>query len=391
MMSDPSSEAPPDAHDPSRRSYWQLQAAALADTRGRVVAMVALDGSEQRDVVEYFADRYCYVIDEAVGLDLHGRVVNCRTSRSGTTDSVPGTSACTPAGDQAVGRRLPTWLAKIVVLDCDSESPALPTVEHLSLESALQALVPMSRGLRKLQAPLRTIEAVLAATGGAVRIRYRHPSTLSSSLADFLEFEPPSRPARVRSESAFGVVDLQASRGDRFFRSAVLDALSLEFDKTAVLFAGTASDELRVLDKIESDVWRAASGSPREALEAAWNMGGSQDDRKRTGGLSEVLRGMVSGGLLSNDPAWRIGDAVAWTYSRDRVTVLNLEASSPQPIVLEGSAIIIWSIIAGNGSILQPRLIEECATSVGLDASVVTGDVVRVLHELHSRGVLVPC
>lgn len=374
MMAELSREAAPETHAPrSRRSHWQLRATALADTRGRVVAMVAVDGSAQRDVAEYFADRYCCLSGEAVGIDLHGGVL----------------SSSLTGGQTAEGQST-MRLTKIVVLDCDTDSPPDPTIEHLDLESALQALVPMSRGLRKLEAPLRTIDAVLAATGGAALIRYGHPATLSSSLAELLELEPPSRPVRIRPVSAFGVVDLQASR-DSFFRSAVIDAISLEFEKTAVLLPGVADDELRILEKVESDVWNAASGSPREKLKAAWVLDGARDDRHHTRGLDEVLRNMVSDGLLSHDPAWRIGDDVAWTLSRDRVTVLNLDESSPQPISLEGSASIIWSIMAENGSILQSRLIEDCAASVGIDASVITDDVISVLHALQSRGVVVPC
>lgn len=336
--------------------------------------MVAVDGSAQRDVVEYISDRFCRLSGEAVGVDLHGRVVSSSLT-----------------GDQTVDGHPAMRLAKIVVLDCAPDTSADNAIEYLDLESALQALVPMSRKLRKLQAPLRTIDAVLAATGGAVRIRYRDPSTLSSSLADLLEFEPQARQVRLRPVSVFGVVDLEASRGDSFFRSAVIDAIPLEFEKTAVLLPGSAGDELRVLEKVESDVWNAASGSSYEELKAAWIMGGAQDDRHHRGGLDEVLRNMVSEGLLSHDPAWRIGDDVAWTYSHDRITALNLVASSPQPISLEGSAIIIWSIIAENGPILQPRLIEDCAASVGIEASVISDDVILVLHELHSRGLVVPC
>ena len=83
---------------------------------------------------------------------------------------------------------------------------------------------------------------------------------------------------------------------------------------------------------------------------------------------------------------WRISADVACVRSPDggRVAVLNLEQDVP--VILVGTAASVWNALDGTRT--ETELIEDLARAYGTDASSIRGDVVGLIHELSSSGLI---
>ena len=83
---------------------------------------------------------------------------------------------------------------------------------------------------------------------------------------------------------------------------------------------------------------------------------------------------------------WRISADVACVRSPDggRVAVLNLEQDVP--VILAGTAASVWNALDGTRT--ETELIEDLARAYGTDASAIRGDVVGLIHELSSSGLI---
>lgn len=80
------------------------------------------------------------------------------------------------------------------------------------------------------------------------------------------------------------------------------------------------------------------------------------------------------------------GDDVAVASSPQRVTLLDLAHLERPPVVLEGSAAVIWHAIDGERDL--PGIVDAVAEEVGVEADVVHDDVVAFVDQLVGLGLL---
>lgn len=84
----------------------------------------------------------------------------------------------------------------------------------------------------------------------------------------------------------------------------------------------------------------------------------------------------------------RIADDVAWTQHDDEVVVLNLATSAAEPLVLEGSAAIVWEVIAESGSTDLVDLVHVIAVDMALVDEEIRGDVEAFVETLRARSLI---
>ncbi|HEX9227079.1 MAG TPA: PqqD family protein [Arthrobacter sp.] len=83
---------------------------------------------------------------------------------------------------------------------------------------------------------------------------------------------------------------------------------------------------------------------------------------------------------------WRVSANVAYVRSPDggRVAVLDLEQDVP--VILVGTAASVWSALDGTRT--ETKVIEELARDYGTDVSAIHLDVVALIQELSSSGMI---
>ncbi|WP_226532026.1 hypothetical protein [Microbacterium paraoxydans] len=246
-------------HDP----VWMLHAAGLAARDGRVVVLSAASGTGKTTAARHLSRRYAYVSDETIGIDDAGRVVPYRKPLS-IIQRRDAPKAQIALSSLDGGRALPDDLrvAKIVVLDRSDDGPEEPEVDPLDIAEALALLGPQTSYLADGPAPLRRIAALLAATGGAVRVRYREVDRIDEVVDDLLR--TPLQPvAAVVAESTSPVVG--APQPDGLARAEIIDALALE-GRTVLLQRTPTGGKVQVLDGIGPDIWAAADGQPLDGI-----------------------------------------------------------------------------------------------------------------------------
>lgn len=83
---------------------------------------------------------------------------------------------------------------------------------------------------------------------------------------------------------------------------------------------------------------------------------------------------------------WRISADVACVRSPDggRVAVLNLVQDVP--VILAGTAASVWNALDGTRT--EAELIEDLARDYGTDASAILRDVMALIHDLSSTGMI---
>ena len=86
------------------------------------------------------------------------------------------------------------------------------------------------------------------------------------------------------------------------------------------------------------------------------------------------------------EQVWRVSADVAFVQSLEggRVAVLHLEQDVP--VILVGTAASVWTAL--DGSRTEAELIEDLARAYGTDASAIRGDVVGLIHDLSSSGMI---
>ena len=86
------------------------------------------------------------------------------------------------------------------------------------------------------------------------------------------------------------------------------------------------------------------------------------------------------------EQVWRVSADVACVRSPDggRVAVLHLEQDVP--VILAGTAESVWSALDGTRT--ETELIEELARAYGTDASAIHGDVMGLIQDLSSNGLI---
>ncbi|WP_051662300.1 MULTISPECIES: hypothetical protein [unclassified Microbacterium] len=279
-------------HDP----IWMLHAAGLATDDGRVVVLSAASGTGKTTAARHLSKRYAYVSDETIGIDDTGRVVPYRKPLSIIEqDVVPKAQVALSSIGGA--HPLPDELrvAKIVVIDRSPEGPEVPEVELLDVADALALLGPQTSYLSDGPAPLQRIAALLAATGGAVRLRYREVTGIDGIIDALLDVEPTPVPPIVARTAP--VVD--ASAADAYRRAETVDELVLE-SRVAVLRRTPTGGQVHVLDGIGPTIWSAAAGgsSLAQLVDAVVSAHGEPADGDPVTIVQTAVQVLIADGIL---------------------------------------------------------------------------------------------
>ncbi|MFC4139903.1 MULTISPECIES: PqqD family protein [unclassified Microbacterium] len=372
---------------------WMLHAAGLADERGHVVVLAAPSGTGKTTAARHLSARYAYVSDETVGVDSQGGIVAYRKPLSVIQPDRVHKEQIPPS--QFEGGEWPQKalrLSALAVLERDPAAPEQPEVTPLTTAEALEALGPQSSYLCDLRDGLHLLEALLRATGGAVRIRYREASSLDDAIASLLDREPPFAPVVPTYEAP--APDRVTDAGERLYRGAVVDAMELPDDgRIAVLQRSSSGGRLSVLDGIAPAIWRAANGATfDELVTAVTDAIGAPPEGADAADLVRVAADELrTSGMLAGEPCWRLDPRVAWTDGDDRTVVLGLADPQAQPLALERSAHAVWQVLSSKGAVTQGELLREVAEAFDVEPAEIEGDVVDLLEGLRVKRVVEYC
>lgn len=261
-----------------------LHAAALADEAGQVLGLVAPSGTgKSTAAIALSLDALGYVTDETLAVDAN-LTVRPWPKPLAIGDHAAGVKQlCGPdelglAKAPAGPNRL--TLRRLVVLD---RSPAhrQPRVVQLSTAEALSIVVAQSSSLVRLAHPLRRLETMLSAVGGAWRLEYAEIAAAVPVLRELLgrsEVAPAPAP-RFRADAARAV-----------------DSLDLD-DSVAVL----VDDRLLVLAGVGAQVWRTAlvPATFEQLHDAVVARLGEHPDSLRL--VEQAVAELVDLGLLARD------------------------------------------------------------------------------------------
>ncbi|GAA5147396.1 hypothetical protein GCM10025768_07380 [Microbacterium pseudoresistens] len=372
---------------------WMLHAAGLADERGHVVVLSARSGTGKTTASRHLARRFAYVSDETVGIDSQGGVVAYRKPLSlivnagYAKDQVPVSAA-------VAGPELPhaLRLSKVVVLDRRDDAGPHARVEPLSLADAVMALAPQSSYLTAMRSPLRTIASLLDATGGAVRVTYREAESLDGVIDALMDAEPPNDPLVARPEARVDAATVSGAEDqdpDRWFRGPASDALDVGEGRLALLRRSQDGGKLELLDGIAPAIWRGAAGRTMEDISTGLiaEFGSPADTVDVEALVGTRIEELAELELLAAEPSWRITDAAAWVGDQERVTVMNV-ATGSQPLALDGSAAIIWTVLADGLALRQSALLEHCVAAFDIAVDSIRADVLALLDQLREAGVV---
>lgn len=341
-----------------------LRAVAVTDAEGSVTLILAADGEELTGVAKAAFRSQNLVSARFVGIDATGAVLPFREPNDRTA----------PGGDgegRPEDRDLPATLrlSRIIVISEDAvalrdSSPAL-VAEH-----AAEALVASSVNLPLLPAPLRRVADLLDTCALERR------TTASLSVEDEsspMRLASPWLKPRMRDDASTPSAAAPRPRSEGYFRGAVFDSRTLSDGRCVVLKGDRAAARLRILSEAETDVWQRADGAERGAV----------------GGSGEHIDQMMSDGLLGAEPAWRIGDDVAWVGDESRTTAICAASFDETVLALEGSAHVVWSVVAEEQVVAQSRLIRRCADLFDIEIEQIWDEVESLLADLRARGALV--
>ncbi|MGX1693937.1 PqqD family peptide modification chaperone [Microbacterium keratanolyticum] len=368
---------------------WMLHAAGLADERGHTIALVAPSGTGKTTAAQALSRELAYVSDETVGIDSQGGVVAYRKPLSIIESAdAPKVQIAADALAGVSWRPFALRLSKVAVLDRDPEGPELPEVTPLAMADALEFLGPQTSYLCDVRGGLRTAATLLEATGGAVRIRYREAETLLPVVQELLDTEPPQLPLTPVPRVLHEPKEESGEGSVRYFHAPVVDELSLDDGRIALLRRGASGGELRVLDGVGPAIWQAtAAGGRFDEIHAhVIAVHGEPEGVDTQTALQEALDALVSDGDLAHELAWCLVDDVAWVEEAGRTTVLALNEG--QPLALEGPSHSIWQVLSTETAITESTLVARLAEQYGEDPSAVHDDIRDFLKTMNRRGLV---
>ncbi|WP_223626580.1 PqqD family peptide modification chaperone [Microbacterium sp. EST19A] len=277
-------------------SVWMLHAAGIADDDGHVVVLSAPSGTGKTTAARHLSQRYAYISDETIAIGADGSVDPYRKPLSIIEEGSPHKAQVALSSFDG-GRSLPAVLrvAKIVVLDRSPDAPEQPLIEDLDVAEALELLGPQTSYLCDGAAPLQRIDALLEATGGAVRLRYREVGGIDAIIDALMRTEIRSVPA-VSPRSPAPIIP--SSRPGAYQRSEVVDELALDA-RTVVLRRMPTGGHVHVLDGIGPTLWEAADGlTLDEIVNAIVDEHGEPGAGDARAIVSAALQELVDDGLL---------------------------------------------------------------------------------------------
>jgi len=279
---------------------WMLHAAGLADENGHVVVLSAPSGTGKTTAARHLSQRYAYVSDETIAIGADGAVDPYRKPLS-IIEAGSEHKAQVALSSIDGGRALPAALrvVKIVVLDRSPDAPKQPLLEELDMAEALELLGPQTSYICDSDAPLQRIDAVLRATSGAVRLRYREVDSIDAIIDTLMRTAvTPVTPTYRRIPAPVDV----SSRPGVYQRPEVVDELALDA-RTAVLRRRPTGGQVHVLDGIGPTLWAAAHGLTLDEIVAAvvaeHGEPGTGDPRAI---VNAALQELVDDGLLQVTP-----------------------------------------------------------------------------------------
>lgn len=278
---------------------WMLHATGLADSSGRVIVLSAASGTGKTTAARHLSRHYAYVSDETIAIESSGAVVPYRKPLS-IIEPDAAHKVQTALSSIDGGRALPLGLrvAKIVVLDRTVDGPLEPELDELDVATALEFLAPQTSYLGHVPAPLQLIDALLTATGGAVRLRYREVSTLDALIGTLIAVEPAGVPPIPPSGTGNDQRESDAPEGS-YARAEAVDALDLGDGRLAVLQSSAGGGRVHVLDGIGPAIWAAANASDLAAIvRAVVDVHGAPEGFDATQAVASAVRQLVDDGLL---------------------------------------------------------------------------------------------
>jgi hypothetical protein len=279
---------------------WMLHAAGIADESGRVVVLSAASGTGKTTAARHLSKRFAYVSDETIGIDADGGVVPYRKPLSIIERHSPHKAQVALSSIDG-GQPLPASLrvVKLVVIDRSPDGPQPPLLEELDVVDALALLAPQTRYLCDGEAPLQRIASLLAATGGAVRLRYREVTDIDSVIDELFRTEVrPVAPASARSLSPV----ITSSPPETFLQAEIVDALELD-GRIALLQSNPTGGQVHVLDGVGPAIWAAARACTLdEIVDAVVAEHGAPEDGDARSIVETAVRKLVDGGLLRATP-----------------------------------------------------------------------------------------
>lgn len=165
-----------------------LHAAGLAEPgSGRTVAFVGPSGRGKTTLTSVLGREWDYVTDEAVGVEpqtlqvfAHPKPLSVKTGDDGPKEQVNADDlALRPTPQQC-------RLGKVVLLERDGDHHGPAEITPVDVAAAVGALTSESSFLDRWPDPLGVTAALLAATGGAVRLRYGNTTDLTGVLPALL-------------------------------------------------------------------------------------------------------------------------------------------------------------------------------------------------------------
>ncbi|MCK2035925.1 hypothetical protein KZC51_07230 [Microbacterium sp. SSW1-49] len=283
---------------------WMLHAAGLAEESGRVVVLSAASGTGKTTAARHLSRDYAYVSDETIAIDGTGAVLPYRKPLS-IIDPQAAHKVQTALSSIDGGRALPASLrvAKIVVLDRSPDGPLEPVLEELDTATALELLAPQTSYLAHIPEPLQLIDALLTATGGAVRLRYREISTVDAAIGTLIATEPAAV-SRISPVGAANTAPAIAPREGGFARADAVDALDLRDGRLAVLRRSREGGLVSILDGIGPAIWGAANATGLdEIVRAVVAAHGTPDRVDAAQAVASAAQHLVDEGLLQRFPA----------------------------------------------------------------------------------------
>lgn len=400
-LSDLSTAVTLSAIDARRGQLWMLHACGVADDDGRTVALVGPSGMGKTTATQMLGRTFRYVTDETVGISPDGRVHPYRKPLSIIADDrLPKLQVAASELGLRPLPGTPLQLAAVVLLNRDVGHERVG-LSPLSTSESIALLAEHSSYLTALDRPLHTIAELLDSVGGAHRADYRDVTELPALVKSLLHSAATRGPERIHrsKRSSSSVAQLRGARiglsddvSERFTQTAYLDALSTgENEHTVLRVDSHGAGRIFVLGGIGATAWAAARGSTRSELSAAIiaHHGAPEDVVDPEARVSRAIDDLVEAGLLSSEPGrWMLDDDVAWVGDDRRVVAMSY-GHDRHPVLLEGSAAVIWSVIVELGPISLRALAEELRALFASSPNAISDRTIEpFLLELEDHGLV---
>lgn len=170
-----------------RERLWLFHAAALSDSNGHTIALVAASGTGKTTIATRLGRRFAYVTDETAAVDPDTLAVIPYPKPLSTI--VEANRAKVQIGPDELGLGVPGSALRLVRVALLDRIPgtATPRVEAMDLGDALLALVPQISYLSSRHRGLHTLADLIRALDGAVRIVYDDADEVSDILDRLFE------------------------------------------------------------------------------------------------------------------------------------------------------------------------------------------------------------